>query len=130
VELAAGGAVVGASLKACAKTLDEEVFGRREGVNDFRCVQKSPIMAPMPARYAGPATTLGNMRSNGVRSIAAGCECGRKAIIDVSSLPGTVEVLSLRKRLRCSAFGSRPNDVRPNWLEYVRLGMGQRVDVT
>lgn len=79
-------------------------------------------------RYTGPAMNLANMRSIGVRTIEAGCECGHTAIVDVEGLPGAIEVPSLRRRLKCSAFGSRPNDVRPNWLEYrwPRVGLTAR----
>jgi hypothetical protein len=35
--------------------------------------------------------TLANMRSLGVRSVDACCDCGRESIIDVSTLNGSVE---------------------------------------
>ena len=79
----------------------------------------------MPSRYTGPALTLQNMRSLGVRTIEAACECGHKAIVDVSGLPGAIELPALRHRFRCLECGSRPNDVRPNWLEYRAPGMGR-----
>ncbi len=69
--------------------------------------------------------TLANMRSIGVRAIDATCACGHNARIDVSHLAGAIEVPALRWRLRCVDCGSRPIDVRPNWLE--RLGPGQGV---
>ena len=65
-----------------------------------------------------PAMTLEHMREIGVRSIEATCECGHKAIVDVSGLPSAIEVPALRHRFRCVECGGRPNDVRPNWLEY------------
>ena len=68
----------------------------------------------MPRRFDAPAMDLANMRSLGVRSIFATCECGRRVSVDVSSLPGAVTVPALRFRLRCSACGARPNDVRPD----------------
>jgi len=82
-------------------------------------------MAAMSSRYTGPAMTLDNMRSIGVRSIEAACECGRRALMDVSGLPGEVEVPALRRHLICSSCSARPNDVRPDWLEYIRPGMGR-----
>jgi len=66
-----------------------------------------------------------NMRSLGVRSIFATCDYGRSASIDVSSLPGTVAVPALRWRLRCSACGSRPADVRPDWREHRAPGLSR-----
>ena len=39
-----------------------------------------------------PAMTLENMRSIGVCAIEATCECGNKAIVDVSALSGAIEV--------------------------------------
>ena len=36
---------------------------------------------------------------------------------------GLIEVPALRHRLRCIECGSRPNDIRPNWLEYRAPGM-------
>lgn len=68
--------------------------------------------------------TLANMRELGVASVDAVCSCGRATIIDVSKLPETVEVPSLRLRMRCSACGRRPMHVRPNWLELRAPGMG------
>jgi hypothetical protein len=66
----------------------------------------------MPStRHTGPVMTLANMRSIGAHGIEAGCECGRRAVVDVSGLSGDVEVPTLRRRLRCLAGGSRPNDV-------------------
>ncbi len=70
--------------------------------------------------------SLANMRGLGVTTVEAVCECGRELIIDVASLSGTVEVLSLRLRFRCSGCGKRPDFVRPNWLEMRAQGMGRR----
>ena len=68
------------------------------------------ILPSMPRRFDGPAMTLANMRSFGIRAIDATCDCGRRASVDVSALVETLEVPSLRWRLRCSACGSRPNE--------------------
>ena len=40
----------------------------------------------MPRQLDGPAMDLANMRSLGVRSIFATCDCGRRASVDVSDL--------------------------------------------
>ncbi len=71
------------------------------------------------------AMTLANMRGLGVESVEVTCACGRESIINVSALPGSVEVPSLRLRLRCSDCGKRPAFVRPNWLELRAPGMGR-----
>jgi hypothetical protein len=68
---------------------------------------------------------LANMRSLGVRSIFATCDCGRRASVDVSALPDAVTVPALRWRLRCSACGARPNDVRPDWRGHQAHGAGR-----
>ena len=64
---------------------------------------------------------LANMRSLGVRSIFATCDCGRRASVDVAALSAAVTVPALRWRLRRSSCGVRPNDVRPDWREH-RMG--------
>ena len=79
----------------------------------------------MPRRFDGPAMDLANMRSLGVRSIFATCDCGRAAAVDVAGLSDFVTVPSLRWRLRCSACGARPNDVRPDWREHRTSGSGR-----
>ena len=61
--------------------------------------------------------TLGNMRQNGPRSVLASCACGRETSVNVDSLPDFVEVPAVRQRVRCSACGARPIDVRPDWRE-------------
>ena len=71
------------------------------------------------------AMTIAKMRSLGVTAIEATCECGRQMVVDVTGLPGSIEVPALRHRLRCVECGGRPNDVRPNWLEYRAPGMGR-----
>jgi len=68
---------------------------------------------------------LANMRSLGVRSIFATCDCGRRASGGVSSLPRALAIPSLRFRLRCSACGARPNDVRPDWREHWASGLAR-----
>ncbi|WP_424360990.1 hypothetical protein [Methylocystis parvus] len=81
----------------------------------------------MSPRYTGPAMDLANLRSLGMRSIAAECACGRRASVDVSTLPGSIEIPSLRRRLRCAACGARPVDVRPDWSEHRAAGMGRTI---
>lgn len=44
--------------------------------------------------------TLENMREIGERTIEATCECGDRAIVNISGLPGAIEAPALRHRLR------------------------------
>ena len=52
--------------------------------------------------------TLGNMRANGVRTLAAWClgrSCNHHFILDVSTYPDDVPVPSFGLRLRCERCG-------------------------
>ena len=66
--------------------------------------------------------TLANMRSLGVRSVVASCTCGRESSVNVDRLPDTATVPSIRLKLRCSACGARPDQTRPDWLQYNAKG--------
>ena len=64
--------------------------------------------------------TLGNMRANGVRTLAVyceGCRCHHEAIIDVSGFPDDVPVPSFGPRMVCTVCGAIGADARPNWNE-------------
>jgi hypothetical protein len=64
--------------------------------------------------------TLGNMRANGVRTIAAYCQridCQHSAVVDVSNLSDEIDVPAIRSRLRCTACGRLGAESRPNWNE-------------
>ncbi len=51
-----------------------------------------------------------------MRSIEAGCECGRRAVVDVSTVPGATEVPALRHRLRvCNAAIAPTTSGRTGW---------------
>ena len=67
---------------------------------------------------------LDNMRANGVSAVEASCFCGRRAVVNVAHLHGSITVPSLRARLRCLGCGDRPADVRPNWLGRLKPGAG------
>jgi hypothetical protein len=70
-----------------------------------------PPLAPM---------TLGNMRANGVRTIAVWCaarDCHHHGVVDVEQLGDDVPVLSLGPRMRCGRCGQLGADARPNWQE-------------
>jgi hypothetical protein len=53
------------------------------------------------------------MRALGITSIEVKCECGREAIVDAFGWPNSIEIPSLRWRLKCKECGGRPIDVRP-----------------
>jgi hypothetical protein len=64
--------------------------------------------------------TLGNMRANGVRTLAAWClgrGCDHFRVLDVSGYPDNVPVPSFGPRLRCEVCGHLGADARPNWNE-------------
>jgi hypothetical protein len=64
--------------------------------------------------------TLGNMRANGVRTLAAWClgrGCDHHFILDVSGYADDVAVPSFGPRLRCTQCGHFGADARPNWQE-------------
>jgi hypothetical protein len=60
--------------------------------------------------------TLGNMRRQGVRSLAVFClnhACQHRTVIS-ADYPDEVEVPSFGLRMKCSKCGGRRVDVRPN----------------
>jgi hypothetical protein len=64
--------------------------------------------------------TLGNMRENGVRSLAITCGalgCHHCATMDVSGFPADVMVPSFGPRMVCTVCGAIGADARPNWNE-------------
>jgi hypothetical protein len=64
--------------------------------------------------------TLGNMRSQGVRSISVYCQsinCGHEATFNADALPDDMSVPDVGLRLRCSRCGNRQIKTQPNWSE-------------
>jgi len=62
--------------------------------------------------------TLGNMRANGVYSLAAYCErCHHQTLLDVNDFADDVLVPSFGSRMVCTACGAIGADIRPNWNE-------------
>jgi hypothetical protein len=64
--------------------------------------------------------TLGNMRTNGVRTRAVWClglGCDHHFILDVNGYPDDLPVPSFGPRLRCEVCGHCGADARPNWQE-------------
>lgn len=68
----------------------------------------------------GEPMILGNMRANGVRSLAICCGgrwCNHQSIIDVSAYPDDVPVPAFGPRMVCTVCGAIGADARPNWNE-------------
>ena len=64
--------------------------------------------------------TLGNMRENGVRSLAITCgalHCHHQAVLDVNGFGDDVAVPSFGPRMVCTVCGAIGADARPNWNE-------------
>ena len=64
--------------------------------------------------------TLGNMRENGVRSLAITCgalHCHHEAVLDVSAFANDVTVPTFGPRMVCMVCGAIGADARPNWNE-------------
>ena len=58
--------------------------------------------------------TLGNMRANGVRSIAVSCrQCHHEAVLSADRWPGHMAVPTLGPRMVCSRCGIIGADARP-----------------
>ena len=80
---------------------------------------------PLGDSYTSQAMTIANMRALGVTSLFVACECGRETVFDASDLPGAIEILAIRRMLKCRGSGERPVDVRPDWKEYSAPGNGR-----
>jgi len=62
--------------------------------------------------------TLGNMRANGVHSLAVSCHlCHHEAIMSASPWPDDVPVPVFGPRMVCTRCGIIGADARPNWRE-------------
>jgi hypothetical protein len=62
--------------------------------------------------------TLGNMRSNGVRSLAIACTiCRHQAVISAEFWPDDTPVPTFGPRMVCTRCGIVGADARPNWKE-------------
>jgi hypothetical protein len=60
--------------------------------------------------------TLGNMRSNGVRTLAVSCwNCHHEAVLSAEPWPDHVPVPSFGPRMVCTQCGITGADARPNW---------------
>ena len=75
--------------------------------------------------------TLGNMRANGVRTLAVYCGgrgCNHHHVIDVNTYADDVPVPSFGPRMVCTACGAIGADARPNWNERAPVSLfGSRI---
>ena len=79
--------------------------------NTKRPAKRMTVFAPM---------TLGNMRENGVRSLAITCGalwCHHEAVLDVTAFVDDVSVPSFGLRMVCTVCGAIGADARPHWNE-------------
>jgi hypothetical protein len=71
-----------------------------------------------PRSQAGPPMTLGNLRTNGVRSLDVCCWlCHHRAILSADPWPDHVPVPTFGPRMVCTRCGIIGADARPNWHE-------------
>jgi hypothetical protein len=62
--------------------------------------------------------TLGNMRENGVRSLAVSCWlCHHETVLSANRWPDHVPAPSFGQRMVCTSCGIVGADARPNWKE-------------
>jgi hypothetical protein len=70
---------------------------------------RQPMISPM---------TLGNMRANGVHTLAVWCHrCNHQTVFDVNSYSDDVPVPAFSPRMVCTSCGAIGADARPNWNE-------------
>jgi hypothetical protein len=74
------------------------------------------ILPGTGTRPRSQAGTLGNMRANGVRSLAVSCHlCHHAAVLSADSWPDQVPVPTFGPRMVCTRCGIIGADARPNW---------------
>jgi len=62
--------------------------------------------------------TLGNMRANGVRSLAIYCErCHHQELLGVNEFSDDIPVPAFGPRMVCTRCGAISADARPHWNE-------------
>jgi hypothetical protein len=75
-------------------------------------------MSTRPRSPAGDPMTLGNMRANGVRSLAVSCHlCHHQAVLSADPWSDDVPVPSFGPRMVSTRCGIVCADARPNWRE-------------
>jgi hypothetical protein len=66
-------------------------------------------MSTRPRSPAGDPMTLGNMRANGVRSLAVSCHlCHHQAVLSADRWPDDMPVPTFGPRMACTAASSVP----------------------
>jgi hypothetical protein len=74
-----------------------------------------PGMSNRPRSQTGPPMTLGNMRANGVGSIAVSCwQCHRQAVLSADRWPDHMALPTLGPRMVFTRGGIVGEDARPN----------------
>jgi hypothetical protein len=74
-------------------------------------------------RDAGEPMTIGNMRENGVRSLAIWClgrGCEHQTSLNVDHMAAEIEIPTIGPRMVCTRCGFVGADARPNWSEITR----------
>jgi hypothetical protein len=70
------------------------------------------------SNYLTEPMTLGNMRENGVRSLAVSCWiCHHQAVLSAAPWPDGLPVPAFGPRMVCTRCGIIGADARPNWKE-------------
>jgi hypothetical protein len=83
-------------------------------------------MANQGAILSAPMMTLGNMRHQGVRTLAIYCgalHCHHQAVLDISNFADDVTVPTFGARMVCTACGAIGADARPNWNERASVSL-------
>ena len=89
-------------------------------------VGQKPLWWLMRSRAIAPMT-LGNMRTNGVRSLLIYCPaCHRSVPLNVDSFGESVPIPAFGLRMVCTECGMIGADARPNWREQRAPGAWDR----
>ena len=96
-------------------------------------VENSCWLVRMISLSAPAPMTLGNMRANGVRTLAVYCGahgCNHSAILDVDHCPDDMPVPAFGPRMVCTICGAIGADARPNWQDRAQVCLfGRFVDL-
>jgi hypothetical protein len=85
-----------------------------------QCQFQRRYICVLTMQDAAAPMTLGNMRANGVHTLAVWCEgrgCNHQLILDVSRFADDVPVPAFGPRMACTICGVIGADARPNWQE-------------
>ena len=87
---------------------------------DDRRISDRLARAGLMAHLAFEPMTLGNMRANGVRSLAIHCGgrfCWHSAVLNADGYRDDLPVPAFGPRMVCTVCGAIGADARPNWNE-------------